>query len=138
MNNAYSAYKKQSVNTLSNGEIVIKLFTEIERRLNRASFYIDEKNKDPMKNNIAEINAELLKAQELIDGLRSCLDMSIPMSKDLDALYEFFGNELYRANMEKSKERVDAVIPMIAELREAFAQADAENKKLSTTSGSHA
>ena len=38
MNNAFSAYKKQSVTTLTPGDVVVKLYMEAERQLNRASY----------------------------------------------------------------------------------------------------
>ena len=38
MNNAFSAYKKHSVTTLTPGEIVVRLYQEAERQLNRASY----------------------------------------------------------------------------------------------------
>ena len=44
MNNAFSAYKKQSVTTLTPGDVVVKLYMEAERQLNRASYYIPLKN----------------------------------------------------------------------------------------------
>lgn len=121
MNNAYSAYKKQSITTLTPGEVVVKLFLEAERQLNRASHYITEKN-------YVEVNNALIKAQEIIDALRASLDMSIPISKNLDELYIYYNKELYEANIKKDKAKVDAIIPMLAELREAFAEADSMTK----------
>ena len=79
MNNAFSAYKKQSVTTLTPGDVVVKLYMEAERQLNRASYYI------PLKN-YEETNKALIKAQDVINALRSCLDMKIPVSKNLDSL----------------------------------------------------
>ena len=57
MNNAFSAYKKQSVTTLTPGDVVVKLYMEAERQLNRASYYI------PLKN-YEETNKALIKAQD--------------------------------------------------------------------------
>ena len=115
MNNAFSAYKKQSVTTLTPGDVVVKLYMEAERQLNRASYYI------PLKN-YEETNKALIKAQDVINALRSCLDMKIPVSKNLDSLYEYFNREIVEANIKKDKAKVDALLPMIAELREAFAE----------------
>ena len=112
MNNAFSAYKKQSVTTLTPGDVVVKLYMEAERQLNRASYYI------PLKN-YEETNKALIKAQDVINALRSCLDMKIPVSKNLDSLYEYFNREIVEANIKKDKAKVDALLPMIAELREA-------------------
>ncbi len=115
MNNAFSAYKKQSVTTLTPGEIVVRLYMEAERQLNRASYYI------PLKN-YEEANKALIKAQDVVNALRSSLDMKIPISKNLDSLYEYFNREIVEANVKKDKAKVDALIPMLAELREAFAE----------------
>ena len=49
MNNAFSAYKKQSVTTLTPGDVVVKLYMEAERQLNRASYYIPLKNYEDRK-----------------------------------------------------------------------------------------
>ena len=118
MNNAFSAYKKQSVTTLTPGDVVVKLYMEAERQLNRASYYI------PLKN-YEETNKALIKAQDVINALRSCLDMKIPVSKNLDSLYEYFNREIVEANIKKDKAKVDALLPMIAELRE---QMEAQEK----------
>ncbi len=122
MNNAFSAYKKQSVTTLTPGEIVVRLYMEAERQLNRASYYI------PLKN-YEETNKALIKAQDVINALRSCLDMKIPLSKNLDSLYEYFNREIVEANVKKDKAKVDALLPMIAELREAFAEINNMSKE---------
>ena len=113
MTNAFSAYKKQSITTLTPGEIVVRLYMEAERQLNRASYYIPQKT-------FEGANKSLTKAQDVINALRSCLDMKIPISKNLDSLYEYFNREIVEANVKKDKAKVDALIPMIAELREAF------------------
>ena len=122
MNNAFSAYKKQSVTTLTPGEIVVRLYMEAERQLNRASYYI------PLKN-YEEANKALIKAQDVVNALRSSLDMKIPISKNLDSLYEYFNREIVEANVKKDKAKVDALIPMLAELREAFAEINSMPKE---------
>ena len=122
MNNAFSAYKKQSVTTLTPGEIVVRLYMEAERQLNRASYYI------PLKN-YEETNKALIKAQDVVNALRASLDMKIPISKNLDSLYEYFNREIVEANVKKDKAKVDALIPMLAELREAFAEINSMPKE---------
>ena len=117
MNNAFSAYKKQSVTTLTPGDVVVKLYMEAERQLNRASYYI------PLKN-YEETNKALIKAQDVINALRSCLDMKIPVSKNL-----YFNREIVEANIKKDKAKVDALLPMIAELREAFAEINSMSRE---------
>ena len=121
MNNVYSAYKRQSVTTMTPMEIVVKLYSETERQLNRAIYFIDEKDYE-------NVNKCLTKAQDLIDALRSVLDISLPIGRDLDALYDFFVRQIITANMKKDKAILESLLPMIGELRDAFTQINATPK----------
>lgn len=115
MNNAYSAYKKQSISTLTPMEIVVKLYDEAEKQINIAIVSIDGKNYETA-------NKCLQKSQDIVNALRSVLDMSIPISTQLDALYDFFNRQLISANVKKDTEILKELLPMLAELRDAFAQ----------------
>lgn len=119
MSNPYSAYKKQSVTTMTPVEVVIKLYSETERQLAIAVNAITDVK------DIKKAHNALIKAQELLGALRGALDMSIPISGNLDQLYEFFQRTAEKANMRKdesSAEELKKIIPMIADLRDAFTQ----------------
>jgi flagellar protein FliS len=113
--NAYTSYKKQSITTLTPMEIVVKLYDECERQMNRAVHFINNKDYE-------NTNTALTKAIEIIGALRSVLDMALPMGKDLDSLYEFFTRELIAANIKKDAEKLGILLPMIGELKDAFSQ----------------
>ncbi|MCL2077458.1 MAG: flagellar export chaperone FliS [Oscillospiraceae bacterium] len=113
--NAYSNYKKQSITTLTPIEIVVKLYDECERQMNRGVYFIDSKD-------YAGANTSLMKSIEIVGALRSVLDMDIEMSKGLDSLYEYFTRELIAANLKKDAEKVKTLLPMIGELKDAFSQ----------------
>lgn len=118
MSNPYAAYKKQSVATMTPVEVVIKLYSETERQLAIGVSAIEEKD-------IMKAHNSLVKAQELLGALRGALDMDIPISKNLDQLYDFFQRTAEKANMKKdaaTAEEVKKIIPMIADLRDAFTQ----------------
>lgn len=115
MNNAYSAYKKQSLSTLTPMEIVVKLYDEADRQMNRSIVFIENKN-------YAEANKALQKTQDIVNALRSVLDMSIEMSKNLDSLYDYFNRQLITANVKKDITIINELIPMFKELRDAFSQ----------------
>ncbi len=121
MNNAYSAYKKQSISTLTPMEIVVKLYDEAEKQINIAIVSIEEKN-------YAVANKCLQKSQDIVNALRSVLDMSIPISTQLDALYDFFNRQLITANVKKDTGILRELLPMLAELKDAFAQISAMPK----------
>lgn len=123
MYNAYSsAYKKQSITTMTPMEIVVKLYAETEKQLNRAVIFIDKKDYE-------NANKALIKSQDCINALRSSLDMKIPMSKDLDSLYEYFNRQIVTANVKKDTALIKELLPQIAELRDAFAQISAMPKE---------
>ncbi len=122
INNAYSAYKKQSITTMTPMEIVVKLYSETERQLNRAIYFIEQKD-------FENANHALVKSQDIINALRSVLDMDIPMSKNLDSLYDYFNREILAANMKKDTEIIKTILPMIGELKDAFTQVAAMPKE---------
>ena len=115
MINQYSQYKKQSVKTMTPVEIVIKLYSEIERQLAIAVKCVEDKD-------FKKSNAAFLKAEDCIDALREALDMSVPISANLEALYVFFYKEMVKANVSKDCTEIQKIIPMVAELRDAFTQ----------------
>ena len=119
--NPYAAYKKQSVTTATPMEIVVKLYGETERQLNRAIVYIDNKDYE-------SANAALSKAQDVIDALRSVLDISLPVGQNLDALYIYFSKQIIMANAKKDTGMINELLPMIAELKDAFVQVSAMSK----------
>lgn len=123
MYNAYSsAYKKQSITTMTPMEIVVKLYSEAEKQLSRAVIFIDKKD-------FENANKALIKSQDCINALRSSLDMKIPMSKDLDSLYEYFNRQIVTANVKKDTALINELLPQLAELREAFAQVSAMSRE---------
>ena len=118
MSNPYSAYKKQSVSTMTPVEVVIKLYSETERQLAIGVSAIESKD-------IKKAHEALMKAQELIGALRGSLDKDVPISKNLDQLYDFFQRSAANANLNKDAEHAEKlkkIIPMIADLRDAFTQ----------------
>lgn len=115
INNAYSAYKRQSVTTMTPIEIIVKLYDECDRQLNRAIYFIEKKGYE-------DANNALKKSSDIVDSLQSSLNMDIPMSKNLDSLYEYFNREILEANMKKDVEKIKAILPQINELRNAFSQ----------------
>lgn len=119
--NPYAAYKKQSVTTATPMEIVVKLYGEVERQLNRAIVYIDNKDYE-------SANHALSKAQDVIDALRSVLDINLPIGQNLDALYIYFNKQVIMANAKKDTGMIKELLPMIGELKDAFTQVSAMSK----------
>lgn len=119
--NPYAAYKRQSVTTMTPMEIVVKLYSETERQLNRAIVFIDDKDYESANN-------ALNKSQDLVDALRSVLDMKLPIGQNLDSLYAYFGRQIVLANAKKDTKMIKELLPMIGELKDAFTQVSAMSK----------
>lgn len=115
MVNPYAQYKKQSVETMTPVEVVIKLYSEIEKQCAIGMDFVEKKN-------FAKSNEAFIKAEDCIDALREALDMSIPISQNLDDLYIFFYKTIVKANISKDLTDLKKVVPMIAELRDAWTQ----------------
>ncbi len=115
MLNPYAQYKKSAVETMTPVEVVIRLYSEIEKQCAIGMDFVEKKN-------YAKSNDAFIKAEDCIDALREVLDMSIPISKNLDDLYVFFYNTIVKANISKDLTDLRKVVPMIAELRDAWTQ----------------
>ncbi|MDR0820915.1 MAG: flagellar export chaperone FliS [Oscillospiraceae bacterium] len=113
--NSFTAYRKSSVLTMTSVELIVRLYDECIRCLNRGIHFIETKD-------YAQCNQNLMKSREIVESLQAALDMSVPISKNLDSLYSFFNREIIAANMHKDADKARALVPFITELRDAFKQ----------------
>lgn len=117
MQNPYARYKEQSVMTMTQGDMINLLFDETVNRLNKGLYCLETRNYEGS-------NTHFKKAQAIITHLSSTLDHQYEVSQGLDALYEYFNHQILQANIKKDPDPVTEILPMIVELKEAFAQAD--------------
>lgn len=117
MQNPYAKYKEQSVMTMTQGDMVKLLFDETINRLNKGLASLEQKDYEGS-------NTHFKKAQAIISHLSSTLDHQYEVSQGLASLYEYFNYQILQANLKKTPEPVEEVLPLIAELKDAFYQAD--------------
>lgn len=117
MQNPYAKYKQQSVMTMTQGDMINLLYDEIINRLNKGLLGLEVRDFEAS-------NTHFKKAQAIISHLESTLDGQYPVSQNLSSLYEYFNYQIIKANIKKNPDPVREVLPMIMELKEAFAQAD--------------
>ena len=115
--NPYQRYQQQSVMTMTPGEMLLKLYDEVITQLTAVRQFNEEKDYE-------KSNASLKKAQRIIRYLDQTLDPQYEISGSLSALYDYFIRRLVDANLHKDNAPIDEVLPMVAELRDTFAQAD--------------
>ncbi len=121
---AYNAYKKASVNTASQAELVVLLYEGAVKKLTSASSKFTPDGKLPVAN-IESFSSDVLRAQEIITELQVSLDMEKggEISRNLMALYIFFNDQLRSANISKNKEKIDSVLNMMSQLTDSWRQA---------------
>ena len=115
--NPYQKYQQQSVMTMTQGEMLTKLYDEIIKQLSAAQQFLAQENPE-------EVNKALQKAQRILAHLQITLDRKYEISESLDALYDYFIRRIIDANLHKDATPIEDVLPMIVDLRETFIKAD--------------
>ncbi|WP_404335954.1 flagellar export chaperone FliS [Planococcus rifietoensis] len=120
--NPYQTYQQNSVMTASSEELTLMLY-------NGCLKFIKLAKKAMLDKQFEEKNKNLLKAQAIIQELRSTLNPEIALSKELEQLYEYQNNSLMEANMKNDAAALDAVLADVTELRNTWKQAMALAKQ---------
>jgi flagellar protein FliS len=123
--NAISSYRETKVKTASQGQLIIMLYDEAVKSLDRALELMVlsiEGKKDP--GNIEKISKSIVKAQEIITELTVSLDFDQggEIAKSLFSLYTWFNKELLEANISQDTRKITAVRNQLSELRSAWAE----------------
>ena len=129
-NNAISTYRETRVKTASQGQLVMMLYDEAIKCLDRGLELLSldtEGKKNP--GNIEKISKAILKTQEIITELIVSLDFEQggDIAKSLFSLYTWFNKELFEANIKHDIHRLTAVRNQLNELRSAWAEITAKN-----------
>ena len=114
--NPYQAYQQQSVMTMTQGEMLLKLYDETIKQLSAAEIFMGE-------GSIEKTNQALQKAQKIVNHLRATLDFQYEISNQLAALYDYFVRQIVAANIKKYVALIQEILPMVTEMRDTFAQA---------------
>jgi flagellar protein FliS len=130
-----STYKETRIKTASQGQLIIMLYDEAVKHLDRGLELLgmnEKGKKDPGK--IEQISKSILKTQEIITELIVSLDFEQggEIAKNLFALYTWFNKELLEANVKQDIRRLTIIRNMVNELRGAWNEiaikTPAENK----------
>ncbi|MDR1674714.1 MAG: flagellar export chaperone FliS [Oscillospiraceae bacterium] len=121
MYSPYNEYKRQSVMTMTQGDMIVKLYDECIADMTLALESFQEE--DPGVRASTRVSM-LRKASDIIRYLRSILNMDIEISQSLSDLYDFFLTHLLDANRKVIKEPIEDVVEMMSELRSSFFEAN--------------
>ena len=128
----FQQYKEQSVNTMTQGELLLLLYDELVKRVTRAELALN-------KEDYATLDASVDRCLDILRYLDDTLDMQYPVSGNLTKLYEYFCYELNRVKAGRNKAELARIKPMITDLRDAFREADKScNQRLEASGEVHA
>lgn len=116
----FQHYKDQSINTMTQGELLVLLYDELVKRLIRADLAL-EKQEYPI------FEATIDRCVDIVHYLDDTLDRQYEISRNLVRLYEFFCYDLYRVKIGRNKTELGRIKKMISELRDAFREAAKNN-----------
>jgi flagellar protein FliS len=118
--NPYQKYMSRMVTTMTPAQLLIALYDKAITELNKAILFIEDKNIPGAHNSITRV-------AEIVDSLDASLKEKYEISDNLAALYQYFREQLIKANVKKDPEILKSLIPLFQELRDAF---DEASKKL--------
>jgi len=109
-------YRKNAVNGSSPLQLVIMLYDGALRFMEGGRHAIAHCD-------LPKQNDQLQQAQKIVMELMSCLDMEQggEIAKNLLSIYTYVLNELVKANLEDSADRVDRCIKVMRDLRTSWA-----------------
>lgn len=119
---AQQQYQQTQVNTASPADLTLMLYKGAIRFINGSKAAI-------LKGNMEEANYYNLRAQDIIRELLITLNMEIPLSKDLAAMYNYMIRRLIEANIKKDADLLDEVKGYCEEFAITWSQAMKSLKK---------
>lgn len=115
--NPYQQYKKQSIMTMTQGELVVQLYQGCSKKLNAAVYYIENNEKE-------KAEEEIYKAQRIINYLSASLDRKYEISGNIRSLYDYFIRTMIKGKIKMDTEPIKEVISMVDRLGESFQEAE--------------
>lgn len=115
--NMSQVYKEQSINTMTQSELLLLLYDELVKRLLRCDLAL-KKQQWPLFDESAD------RAMDILRYLDDTLNYDYPVSANLHRLYDFFLYEINRVKLGRNQKELDKIRPMITELRDSFRTAE--------------
>lgn len=106
-------YKAQSLNTMTQGELLILLLDELVKRLMRSDIALEQGDMELFETSIQ-------RCIDIVRYLDDTLDRRYEVSQGLHRLYDFFCYDLNRIMIGRNRKELGKLRPMITDLRDTF------------------
>lgn len=123
-NNAYNAYKQNSINYASKEQLLLMLVDGAVKYAKIGRQAISDKD-------VKKAHANLTRTQDIFFELMATLDINQAgeWGPRMMSIYQFIVDRLGQANIKKSIEIVDEVIPLIEEVRDTWYEVERVAKR---------
>ncbi|TVR14466.1 MAG: flagellar export chaperone FliS [Planctomycetota bacterium] len=127
---AFAQYRKTETETLTQRDLLVRLYFGIERFINIAAQSMREKQ-------WYEANENCQKAKRIFIELLSTLNLEVggQLAQQLRDLYLFMITEIVESNVHHDPERILKLLPVVATLRSAWEEIPAEEANVSSLNG---
>ena len=112
-NNMANAYQRNAIMTATPAELTQMLYEGAIKFCNIAIVAIEKKD-------IEKANANIKKAQAIINELRVTLDHKYSVWEDFERVYDYIARRLLEANLQKDIEIIEDALKYIREMRDAW------------------
>lgn len=119
--NGYNAYRETGVKTASQGKLIVMLYEEAVRQLEKSITLIKSDGSiEPQQ--IENFSNSLQKVEDILTELQVSLDMDKggEIAKNLMSLYVYFNKELLEVTMSHDKKKLAFILDMLSQLRDAW------------------
>ena len=116
MKNPYQTYQQNAVTTSSPQELTLMLYNGCIKFIRLAGMGMEKKN-------IEAKNTNIIKAQNILQELRSSLNMEVELSSSLDPLYEYMISQLVSANITNDLDKLKEVEELAEDFRNTWKEA---------------
>ena len=113
MDRGLQNYKAQSLNTMTQGELLVLLLDELVKRLMRGDIALEQ-------GDMQLFEASIQRCIDIVRYLDDTLDRRYEVSRGLHRLYDFFCYDLNRIMLGRNKTELGKLRPMITDLRDTF------------------
>lgn len=111
----FSSYKSTQVETASQEKILLMLYDGCIKYIRQAQNALEEGDNKAS-------HEKLIQAQDIVTELMSTLDMEVggEVAEELFQLYDFCLHNLIQANIDNDPSRLEDVLPVLVDLKEAW------------------
>lgn len=128
INQPHQAYRQNSVNTASPGELTLLLYNGCLKFIKLGKNAIEDQN-------VEQRNVNLIKAQNIVQELMVTLNMDIEISHKLMQMYDYIHRRLVEANLKNDPQILDEVEEFVMEFRDMWKEVIQSTRKQYAESG---